>query len=109
MSVRKIAKKEPAPLKQTTAEKWPLNIDPDIHAAWVLLRERNDLNLLVEQTGFTKPTVLKAVKHGHCKNKELEDLINTFYVKRHNERAKKEHETGTIKTLKSIVSHYKLS
>lgn len=61
-------------------------IIPELFDTIKLLRRSDDAKLLQEQTGFSRPTIDKALNFGHIRDLTLETAIVNFY----NERAKRQ-------------------
>jgi hypothetical protein len=67
---------------------WPQTIEDSLLAAWQSLRRRNDAKELVDETGFSYVSIIKALKYGHVKDYALESGITAFYAKRLKEHEK---------------------
>lgn len=58
---------------------YPCTIPEEMFTEWKKNYRHGDVNKIIEVSGFSKPTVSKAVKYGNASNVDLIQHINQFF------------------------------
>lgn len=69
-------------MSKTQPRSYECTIDPQLFETIKLLRRFTDAKEVTEQTGFSRPTVDKALNFGHIRDASLEAFIIEFYKQR---------------------------
>jgi len=69
-------------------DKFPRNITPELHAAWLDQRRKNDPRNMARALGVSKVTITKAFVCGHVTMDGLSDKITKYLQDRINEERK---------------------
>lgn len=58
---------------------YPRTIPKEMFDQWKKCYRHGDMNLIIEASGFSKPTISRAVKFGNASNEKVIDSVNNFF------------------------------